>query len=337
MIRLQVNGVVGYGVSPDIEEPLLSQVLYDLPPGSRIACLDLPTNRNVLYLLVEAERLGHEIVTFITEHLPDTRVEQVIANKMRRCLGEAARIYSRRASQSTTGLVGVSEFYPAGVNVVFFHVDADGLLAYLRGVGLTYPMQVNDANSIDGERGLSLSPTGNLLMMSWSSTVLPYNVWPHHHDEAWTEIGENLIRLIDKGDPHCIAAYIEKVVAASKRARHQAREAAQLTQRVPGRIALCDMREMVRERLVVHRTTWQRRVEGRHGAVLTASVVPGSYDDMVHVRVPRRWDSQLDIRELLPPGMRGRLASRAKVPAKLWPEFWRKCIASERLNGLAVA
>ncbi|MFH0830645.1 MAG: hypothetical protein V1895_01125 [Parcubacteria group bacterium] len=337
MIRLEARGIIGYGVSPDIDEPQLSQILYDLPPGSRIACVDLVTNRNVLYLLAQAEWHGHEVLTFITEHAPESRHEQIVANKLRLCLGEAARIYSRRASQSSTGLVGIGEFHPAKISVVFFHCDADGLLAFLRGAGVAYDQQVNDANSIDGERGLVLSPVGVLLMEGWSSLVLPHGVWPHHHDEAWNEIAQHVKWQIEGNRSNRVADFAAKVSVASEKAKRYGREAAALTKRIPGRIGLCDMRGFVYDKLVVNRSTWLRRVEKTHGPVLKCSVTPAPFGDVVHIQLPRCWYDELDLRGLMPPGIRGHVSFRARVPAKYWTEFWRKCLESRRLQGLKIA
>lgn len=330
MIRFDFNGVVGYGVSPHIEEPLLSQILFNMPTKSRFGMVDLALTRNVEYMVSEARRCGHELDLVKTEHLPYYWNERHFASRLREQLNSRAQIVSRNTAPSSTSMVEVGEFVERGLDVVWFHAGCmDGLLSYLRGVGLTYSGAVWDANLLDsGHRGMHLTRPTRLLVDAVTSTVLPYRIWPHEHEEAWSEIAANMVKVIRHGgNVSAVESFARDVRRARSKASRQAERIADASVRLPGRIGMADARAAIESGRVIHRNVLKQRMQRRFGQVLLSAVEPHSRGDMVYVQCPRGRDD-LDLRRYLPQGIRGHIPNRVSVPGARFAEFQGRVIAS---------
>jgi len=328
MIRIELKGTIGYAVSPAIEEPLVSQILFNMPARSRIGIVDLALTRPIGVMIREALAMGHQLVLVKTEHMPFTRAEQRLAVTLRKHLGRAAQIVSRRLAPSSTQMVGLGEFNQAECNVVWFHANCmDGFLAFTRGAGLSYSGAVLDANLLDsGHRGMHLSPPTRLLVDAVSSLVLPYNVWPHQHEQTWYDIADAMIKVMSVGgDVSSVDTFRRDVSRALTLSKRSASVAADRARRWPGHIGLSDLRSYLEAGLVVHRNAWRWKVRRRMGDVFFSAVVPNPRYDLVHVDRPHAWP-EVDLMRYLPPGVSGHAPYRVRVPLPRLGEFQDRVI-----------
>lgn len=212
------NIFLGGLFSPEDRKAIMSAVAGK----KRVVFIDTPATEHLLALAQELKEQKIEVV--IRDHhdfsAPASEREQQIASaaeKLRALVGSNATISTRDESAACSLLVREGEFVDSETTaIVADPAGADGLLASLKGIGISYPELDKDAVVLDGPRSEQkperLSPLGNLLVKGLA-TLPPYNPKdPAGSEKPKQELFEAFAATI-QGDPKARASLEARVKA----------------------------------------------------------------------------------------------------------------------------
>lgn len=114
---------------------------------------------------------GHDVVGYYDHHWPEPGRTKIITELSKRLdvlnNVEHLNYVTRQEAASATELVPDGEWHDKFIDVVFFDLDIDGFLGFLRGCGVDYPNIVQDARLVDSPNNNgNISRLGGLILNS---------------------------------------------------------------------------------------------------------------------------------------------------------------------------
>ncbi len=328
MFSFQLGPLRAVAITPSVTGEQRRTILGALDREQRFALVDLAPTAQVGALIDELTAAGHHLIRYLDHHV-DVRMHDELALllRLRTQFGSAVHDISRGAAPACALLVEPAEWRTRQIRVVFFDSDADGLLSLVRGAGVDYPGLAGDARIIEsGGRREQLSAFGALLMRA------PH-LFPHpaidpegHRREmarVYTALAYWVWRFGPVNDPamNKLGWLGEEIAEAAVQAENTAEGLfwSPETQRESEDVAVIDVRQVYEEGQPFSFPHWRFLVTQHFGTVLTVVRTP-DYGDSYVVQRPRQWQD-VDLRQYLPPDVRGHTAFRVLVPANRWPEF----------------
>jgi hypothetical protein len=328
VIKIQVNGTTGFAVHPNCNDKEKKEFLAAMPKSASVAFIDLASSKEIMSLISDLEKAGHQVTSFADHHLdPRRRDELNNTRELRSKLRERAVILTRREAASCIGLVENNGWVTLGASVVFFHADFDGFLSFLKGCGTVYPQIETDANILDGgkkNRSARVSNIGQLLADAHENLVPRFSTDPDGHHAVKQRIYQTVADFVSGKDRESIVGLYQEAEKATALADRNAYQLVADTELIQGGVAFADLMPYIESGEPLSLPLWKREVLPQLKPELIASVGMGHMDKQVYLELPRFVQNETDLRDFLPEGIEGRVPFRVQVPLDRLPEFLAK-------------
>lgn len=332
--EIVLKEIIGFAVCPNISKEEILEIIANLRRGNKIGFIDLAPSNEIMSLMRQIEDAGCEIGAFFDHHLDvfaKNKAEVRNGAEIERKLGNRSRVLTRKCASSSAHLVALGEWRKFGVNIVFFHADADGFFGFLKGCGVSYPEMDSDADILDGvAKGRKLTSAGKLLADCLQYLVPAFSQNPEGH-RIWKE---NIFREFGGWVADGCLPDDKRIIGLRQRADEAAEEAIDIAmklvaiaKKIPGDVVVSDFLPYIKAGKSIAIPLWKSGILRKFGSVLICSTGSGHMGEQMFIELPRAWQGKYDLRDFLPNGVRGRAPFRAQVPLNRWEEFlqnWRK-------------
>jgi hypothetical protein len=330
MIKLAVNNILGFAIQPNCKNT--AGIVNTIGTQSNIAFIDLAASNEIMKFISTLENAQHRIVWFGDHHLdPRNKCEKANTETLYSKLEKNAIILPRRNAISCINLLKPGKWVNENIDIVFFHADFDGFLAYIKGCGITYENMESDADILDGGKtaqNQELTEIGKTLADACGNLVPRFCKDPTGHHKTKEYVFQTIADYFLKQET-TEKAYLTlkaKTDEATQTANRNAMQLLNDTVIILGEIAYADMTPYIISQEPLAIPVWKVNVLKKLKPTLLASIGYGHMGKQVFLELPKNVRN-IDLRDFLPRGVRGHVRFRAQVPYDRWPEFlknWKK-------------
>ncbi len=153
LIHTKINGIIGFAIQPflkyiELIELIKFILLNDI---KKVALVDLGPSNEIVNFIKMLILFGIDVVYVDHHENQEKNLDnyQIIYS----LLGENTHILPTKYAPSATSMVAIGQWLKDDIDLVFFHDDLDGYLAYLKGCfeQKLYNELDNDANKFEGQ------------------------------------------------------------------------------------------------------------------------------------------------------------------------------------------